>query len=311
MGILLTAASLFGIVYGINQAATQGFGSSAVLVPVSIGVVLLVVLIFYSKRTTNPALQLSLFKNKVFSVGVLLYLLMGFAGAGAFFQLSTYLQSLQRVSPIQAAVTLLPYTMATFVLAFLAGGWVGKFNNRLLIGGGLALMTLGLAALGLLLSPTAGFWVFLIPLILLGGGQSTANVPRMSAVLATAPPELAGAASATNNASVQLGSSLGIAMMGAFFQGFARKNYASDLTIRGLDSAQIEQSVEVLSAWLKANAGDVAAQFGITVQQLQGVIENYQGAYTTAVAQVLWGGAAIVAIGAILAWFTFQNKGEK
>jgi len=282
-----------------------------VLFPVGIGVVLMVVLVFYSRRAKDPALQLTLFQNKVFSVGVLLYLLMGFAAMGAFFQLSTYLQSLQRVSPIQAAITLLPYTLSMFAFAILAGGWVGKFTNRLLIGGGLVLMVLGLTALGLWLSPTAGFWVFLIPLILLGGGQSLANVPRMGAVLATAPPELAGAASATNNASMQLGSSLGIAVMGAFFQGFARKAYTGNLTALGLDSAQIEQSVEVLSARLKANAGDVAARFGITVQQFQGVISNYQDAYTTAVAQVLWIGAAIVAIGAVLAWFTFQRKGEK
>ena len=310
-GILLTAAGLFAIVYGINQATTQGFGSPTVLFPVGIGVVLMVVLVFYSRRAKDPALQLTLFQNKVFSVGVLLYLLMGFAAMGAFFQLSTYLQSLQRVSPIQAAITLLPYTLSMFAFAILAGGWVGKFTNRLLIGGGLVLMVLGLTALGLWLSPTAGFWVFLIPLILLGGGQSIANVPRMGAVLATAPPELAGAASATNNASMQLGSSLGIAVMGAFFQGFARKAYTGNLTALGLDSAQIEQSVEVLSARLKANAGDVAARFGITVQQFQGVISNYQDAYTTAVAQVLWIGAAIVAIGAVLAWFTFQRKGEK
>lgn len=310
-GILLTAAGLFAIVYGINQATTQGFGSPTVLFPVGIGVVLMVVLVFYSRRAKDPALQLTLFQNKVFSVGVLLYLLMGFAAMGAFFQLSTYLQSLQRVSPIQAAITLLPYTLSMFAFAILAGGWVGKFTNRLLIGGGLVLMALGLTALGLWLSPTAGFWVFLIPLILLGGGQSIANVPRMGAVLATAPPELAGAASATNNASMQLGSSLGIAVMGAFFQGFARKAYTGNLTALGLDSAQIEQSVEVLSARLKANAGDVAARFGITVQQFQGVISNYQDAYTTAVAQVLWIGAAIVAIGAVLAWFTFQRKGEE
>jgi len=310
-GILLTAAGLFAIVYGINQATTQGFGSPTVLFPVGIGVVLMVVLVFYSRRAKDPALQLTLFQNKVFSVGVLLYLLMGFTAMGAFFQLSTYLQSLQRVSPIQAAITLLPYTLSMFAFAILAGGWVGKFTNRLLIGGGLVLMVLGLTALGLWLSPTAGFWVFLIPLILLGGGQSLANVPRMGAVLATAPPELAGAASATNNASMQLGSSLGIAVMGAFFQGFARKAYTGNLTALGLDSAQIEQSVEVLSARLKANAGDVAARFGITVQQFQGVISNYQDAYTTAVAQVLWIGAAIVAIGAVLAWFTFQRKGEK
>lgn len=309
VGILLTAGGLLGIVYGINQAGAQGFGSPAVLVPVGIGAVLLVVLVLYSKRTEEPALRLSLFQNKIFSVGVLLFLMMGFAAMGAFFQLSTYLQSLQKVSPIQASLTLLPYTLSLFVFAILAGGWVGKFANRFLIGGGLALMTLGLAAMALLLGPAAGFGVYLVPLVLLGGGQSIANIPRMSAVLATAPPELAGAASATNNASMQLGSALGIAVMGALFQGFARNAYFADLTALGLNTEQIDKSVEVLIAWLKSNAGDVASQFGITVRQLEGVISNYQNAYTTGVAQVLFIGAVVAAAGAVLAWLTFQKKG--
>ena len=87
IGILLTAGGLFGIVYGINQAASQGFGSLAVLVPAGIGAVLLVVLVLYSKRTEEPALRLSLFQDKVFAVGVLLFLMMGFASMGAYFQL--------------------------------------------------------------------------------------------------------------------------------------------------------------------------------------------------------------------------------
>ncbi len=169
-------------------------------------------------------------------------------------------------------------------------------------------MVLGLLSMGFLLNPSAGVLVYLLPMILLGGGQSIANVPRMSAVLATAPPELAGAASATNNAASQLGNSLGIAVMGALFSGFARNTYFADLTEKGLDQATIQKSVEVLRAWLQVNAGDVAAQFGITVQQLEGVIAEYQHAFTNGVSQVLWIGAAVAVVGAVLAWFTFGKK---
>jgi len=308
LGIFLTAVGLFGIVYGINQAGLAGFASSQVLVPVGIGAVSLVILVFYSRNAKDPALQLSLFKNKVFSSGILLMILIGFASMGPFFQLSTYLQALQKVPPLQASLTLLPYTLALFAFAILAGGWVGKYSNQRLITGGMVLMVLGLVAMGFLLNRSAGFLVYLLPMILLGGGQSIANVPRMSAVLATAPPELAGAASATNNASVSLGGSLGIAIMGVLFQGFARNTYFTDLAEKGLDQATIQKSVEVLSTWLKVNSGDVAAQFGITVQQLEGVIAEYQHAFTSGVSQVLWIGASVAALGAMLAWFSFGKK---
>ena len=308
LGILLAAGGLFALVYGINQAAVAGFASSAVLIPVTIGIIILIGLVIYSGRIESPALELSLFKKPIFAVGVLLFAFLGFSQMGAFFQLSTYLQSLQGVSPTQAAITLLPMTLALFVFAILAGRWVGKVSNRWLIPGGFVLMTIGLVLISLWLSPTAGFGAFLLPMVLLGGGYSIANTPRVSAVLASAPAELAGAASATNNASSQIGASLGIAIMGALFQGFARNAYRNDLSALGLDEMEIKQSTEILSEWLRTNSGDVAAQFGITVQQLEGVISNYQAAYTSGVAQVLLIGAAVTTIGAILAWFTFSSN---
>ena len=148
-------------------------------------------------------------------------------------------------------------------------------------------------------------------MVLLGGGFSIANTPRVSVVLASAPPELAGTASATNNAASQLGVSLGIAMMGALFQGIARNAYFTDLGARGLDEVQIRKSVEVLGTWLRTNSGDVADKFGITVQELEGVINYYQAAYTTGVAQVLLVAAAVTAVGAVLAWFTFGNNHQQ
>lgn len=307
IGILLAAAGLFALIYGINQAAVAGFGSTTVLLPAGVGVVLLVALVMYSRGAQNPALELSLFRKPVFSIGVLIFVMLGFAEMGSFFQLSTYLQSLQQVSPIQAAITLLPMTLALFVFAILAGRWVGRFSNQLLISGGLVMMSVALVMMALLLSPSAGFFIFLVPMVLLGAGYSIANTPRVSIVLASAPPELAGAASATNNAASQIGVSLGIAVMGALFQEIARNAYINQLTQAGLDSAEIARSVEVLSEWLRTNAGDVSAQFGINVQQLQGIITNYQAAYTTGVAQVLLVGAVVTAVGAIMAWFTFKK----
>ena len=307
-GILLAAAGLFGLIYGINQAATQGFTSSAVLGPVGLGLVLLVSLVWYSRQKKDPALQLVLFKKKVFSVGVLLFVVLGFASIGSFSRLSTYLQSLQRISPLQAALTLLPYSLSVFVFAILAGIWVGKISNQLLITGGLVLMGMGLAAMGFLLNPAAGFWVYLLPLVFMGGGYSICNTPRISVVLGSAPPELAGSASATNNASFKVGVALGIASLGALFQGFANRTYFANLAAMGLSTEQINKAAEIFREWLKVNSGNVAAEFGLTVRQLAGEISDYQHAFTAGVSQVLWVAAAVVAVGAVLAWFTFSDN---
>ncbi|MCB0224022.1 MAG: MFS transporter [Anaerolineae bacterium] len=309
-GILLAAAGLFGLIYGINKAATQGFASSVVLAPVGVGLVLLVVLVLYSSKKKDPALQLVLFQKRVFSVGVLLFAVLGFASMGTYSRLSVYLQALQGISPLWAALTLLPYSLSVFVFAILVGGWVGKIGNRLLITGGLVMMGLGLAAMGFVLNPGAGFWAYLLPLVFIGGGYSICNTPRISVVLGSAPPELAGSASATNNASFKLGVALGIATLGALFQGFANKTYFADLAAMGLSTTQITQAAQMLREWLKANAGNVAAELGMTIRQLVIEISHYQHAFTVGVSQVLWVAAAVVTVGAVLAWFTFGDNME-
>lgn len=307
LGIVLAAVGLVGIIFGINQAGANGFASPAVLGPVGVGVVVLLALIFYSRSAKDPVLKLELFKNHSFSVGLVLALVLTFASTGAFFFLSNYLQSLQRVSPIGASLTLLPYTLSLFVFAILTGRWVGKRSNQLLIAGGLVVMAGGLVAMALWLNPAAGFWAYFLPMVLLGSGFSIANTPRVTVVLGSAPPTLAGSASATNNAAVQLGTALGIAVLGALFQGAARNAYINDLTQAGVSNADIVRSADVLAAWLRTNSGDVASQFGITVQQLAGVISNYENAFTTGVVTVLWIAAAAVAAAAALAFFTFRT----
>lgn len=306
VGIALAAAGLLSFIYGVNQAGKEGFLSPGVLLPVGLGVAMLAGLVAYSRRAKDPALRLDLFSNPIFAVGVLLILAMSFASTGAFFFLSSYLQSLQGVSPLQAALTLLPYTLSVFAFAILAGQWVSRFRTHLLITTGLILMVCGLAGLALFLSPRDSFLTYLVPLILIGAGFSTANTPRSNAVLSSAPKALAGSASATNNACAALGAALGVAVLGAIFQSAARNAYISDLTKAGLSMDEIRRSADVLSAWLEANSGDVAAQFGITVQQLEGVIANYENAYTAGVHQVLFIGAIALFACAVLAFFTFR-----
>jgi hypothetical protein len=171
-------------------------------------------------------------------------------------------------------------------------------------------MLLALVGFGQWLIPGGGFLFYLLPLVLLGSGYSIANTPRVNIVLGSAPPHLAGSASATNNATVQLGSALGIAVLSALFQQGATRSYISEMREAGLDMATIQRSAEVLAAWLRENSGNVATQYGITVQQLEGVIANYENAFTAGVSQVMWIGAALIAVGAVLAFLTYRSKAQ-
>jgi hypothetical protein len=78
--------------------------------------------------------------------------------------------------------------------------------------GGTALLALALLLFAGLLGPDIGTRTLVPAMLLLGAAYSIANIPRMNALLGSAPALYAGVASAANNASAQLGNALGIAV---------------------------------------------------------------------------------------------------
>lgn len=255
IGILLCAAGLFALVYGISQASgPAGFFSGIVMIPGAIGLVILAVFIWWESRVQSPALELSLFRQPAFSLGCLLVILLSFGQTGTFFHLSNYFQVLLRQSPVQSALMLMPLTLSLFVFSILVGPLVNKFQIRSLVVTGTAFFALGLFLFSRLVSPDLSIWTVALPMLLLGMGYSVANIPRMNALLSSAPPNLAGTASATNNAAVQLGNALGVAVTVSLVTTFGRNYYLGELTEAGLSQDDIRRVNDLLQEILK---GDV------------------------------------------------------
>jgi predicted MFS family arabinose efflux permease len=311
LGIFLCAAGLFSLVYGISQASgAGGFLSSAVLAPALLGLVILVMFVWWESRVQFPALELSLFQKPAFSLGCLLVLLLAFAQTGVFFHLSNYFQVLLQQSPVQSAVMLLPLTLAMFVFSILAGTLVAKFTVRSLIVTGTALFALALLLFSRWLNPDLTLWTVLLPMLLLGAGYSVANVPRMNALLSSAPPNLAGIASATNNAVIQLGNALGVAVSIALVTTFGRNYYLGELANAGLSDAEIAKVNDLLKQVLSSDVPSISAQFAIPQTQLEGLLGNYQAAFTTGVSQMFLVAAVVFLPMLILLWFGLRPPPE-
>lgn len=312
VGILLCAVGLFALVYGISQASgPAGFFSGAVMIPGAIGLVILAVFVWWESRVQSPALELSLFQKPAFSLGCLLVILLSFGQTGTFFHLSNYFQVLLQQSPVQSALMLMPLTLSLFVFSIMAGPLVNRFPVRFLVVGGTTLFALGLFAFSRLVNPDLSIWTVLLPMLLLGAGYSVANIPRMNALLSSAPPNLAGTASATNNAAVQLGNALGVAVTVSLVSTFGRNSYLGELTDAGLDQAQISRVNDLLQAILKSDVPSISAQFAVPVEQLEGLVGNYQAAFTTGVTQmfVVAAVAFIPVIG--LLWFGLKPNDKE
>lgn len=308
IGILLCAAGLFALVYGISQASgPAGFFSGAVMIPAIIGLAILAIFIWWESRVQFPALELSLFQKPAFSLGCLLVLLLSFGQTGTFFHLSNYFQVLLKQSPVQSALMLMPLTLSLFFFSIIVGPLVNRFQMRSLIVAGTIAFALGLFLFSRLVNPDLSIWTVVLPMLLLGGGYSVANIPRMNALLSSAPPNLAGTASATNNAVVQLGNAMGIAVTVALVTTFGRNYYLGELKDAGLTQEKISQVNDLLQKVLKSDVPSISSQFAVPVEQLQGLVGNYQAAFTTGVSQMFLVSSIVLLLAAIVLWFGLRS----
>jgi EmrB/QacA subfamily drug resistance transporter len=214
-GALLCALGLGGVVLALIEQPTHGFGDPLVWGPLAGGVACLALFLLQESRARDPMLPLSLFRRRNFAAGNLTTLLV-YAGLGAAtFFLPIYLQQVAGYSPIASGLSLLPVTIAVFLLSRRFGGLADRLGPRLFMSAGPAI-----AGAGLLLLLQAGrdapYATTILPgALVFGLGLSVTVAPLTAAVLAGVDEQHAGIASGVNNAVARVAALLAIGVVGA------------------------------------------------------------------------------------------------
>jgi MFS family permease len=167
----------------------------------------------------EPLVNLSLFRQRSYGLGVLLSLLY-FAGFTAiFFILTLYLQSGMRYSALEAGLSIMPFALGSGAAAAV-GGRVATRIGRPLVAAGLVLVVVGLlgAALAVHLDSTrtVGF-ATAAPLLLAGIGSGLVIAPNQTLTLSQVPVARAGSAGGVLQTAQRIGSAAGIAAVGSVF----------------------------------------------------------------------------------------------
>ncbi|RJL34433.1 MFS transporter [Bailinhaonella thermotolerans] len=207
---VLSTLGVLGLAFGVK---VTGSGDPRALLALAAGVALLWVFVRRQRRLAHPLLDVGLFADRGFSVGVACVMLAIFALVGLQLMLAQYLQLVLGDSPLEAGARMLP-----LMLAAMAGGLVGarllhRVGVRAAMGGGLALTALSLL-------PTLWFGQTLdaIPLALcftgIGFGVEVALLAASDTILAAAPEERAGGAAGIEETAYELGAGLGVAVLG-------------------------------------------------------------------------------------------------
>jgi EmrB/QacA subfamily drug resistance transporter len=232
-GLALASSGLFGVVYGLVRAQSQGWTSPEILIALSAGAVLTAAFVAYELRARDPMLPMGFFAKRSFAVTNGVSLAMYFGMFGSIFFLSQFLQNVLGNSPLQAGVKLLVWTGATMVVSPLAGFFSERYGSRLFMAAGLGLQALALGWLATLASVDTSYASMIIPFVLAGSGMSLVFAPAANAVLSSVKTHQAGQASGATNAIRELGGVLGIAVLATVFTG--RGGYGSPVAfVHGL-----------------------------------------------------------------------------
>ncbi len=184
-------------------------------------------------KSQTPMVDFSLFKNRVFSGALLANGLSMMGLTGFLFVGTQLLQLVLGLSPMQAAMVLLPGLIICIVAGFGAVRLVERFSARSLIAGSFFASGIGYAVLALIGQPTS--LSVLIAFSILSLGIGIAETLTNDLVLASVPENKAGAAAALSETAYEIGAVLGVAFLGSVLTAAFRSGLSVPSEVR--DSA--------------------------------------------------------------------------
>jgi len=235
VGAGLSIVGISTLVYGLIEAPAHGWSSPATLISFAIAFTVLGVFAAWELHVEEPMLDLRFFRHPAFSTGTGGMILVFMAMFGVMFLITQYFQLVLGYSPLSAAVRLLPMAPVMIIVAPLTPRLSAKFGANRVVGSGLLLVAAGLVLFRTLGLHTAYLMVLAFMLLLVTGIALTMS-PMTAAIMSSVPPRRAGAGSAMNDATRELGASLGVAVLGSL----AATRYDNSLNhaLAGLTGAQ-------------------------------------------------------------------------
>jgi EmrB/QacA subfamily drug resistance transporter len=214
-GAVLSITGLSALLYGIIEAPTDGWGSSAILAAFGVGIVLIAIFIWWESHTDHPMLDVRFFKNPRFTAASSGITLLFFALFGSIFLLTQYLQFTLDYSPLAAGIRMLPFALTMMIVAPLSAKVVERIGTKITVAAGLTIVTVALVTLtGLQVDSSYAsdvVWRF----VLLGIGMALTMAPATESVMGSLPLAKAGVGSAVNDTTRQVGGALGVAIIGS------------------------------------------------------------------------------------------------
>ncbi|MER6123789.1 MFS transporter [Streptomyces sp. NPDC001795] len=328
VGGLLSVVWVGSLVYMIIEGPHFGWGVKAITAAVVAGVGL-VAFVLWELRHPRPVLDVRRFAHRRFAGSNLAVALFFLAVFGAFYYLTQHLQFVLGYDALDTGVRMLPLAGAVFVGSALTGYLTPRVGMKTTVTAG---MVGGTAALALLTRVDSGssYGDFVLPLVILGLAIGLALSPCTDAIMGAFPESELGVGGAVNDTSLELGGSLGIALLGSVLAG-SYSSHLSDATAGSrlpagaLDTAQdsvgagyaVAQGIGDKARQLAEQAAHAqnaqqAAQLKAQADQLahgaREMADAVGSSFADAVAHTSLIGAVILGVGTVLVGVLLPRK---
>lgn len=248
-GAITGTIAMVAIVFAIIEGIQKGWTDPLIVGSFAVAIVSVLMFIVIERRTDQPLLPMAFFKQRDFTGSMVGMFFIMFALMGVMFYLPQFFQLVQGMSASESGARLMPLALAMMFFAPVAAKLLPKLGPRLMLFWAPAVHGAGaLLIFSFVLDIDTPYWMIGLTMAFLGIGGAMHMPATTDTAMASVPVDLAGKASAVNNAGRQLGGTLAIAILGSFAAAVYSSGVTSGLAPLGI----AEESVDILATGVGA-----------------------------------------------------------
>lgn len=216
---LITSIALLGVlVYTIIEAPVRGWHSQATVFGLVTAAALTLAFVTIEQASHHPMLDIRLFADRRFSAASASVTVTFFSLAGFIFLVTQYFQVLRGFSPLDTGLRILPVALSIAIGSVCGGMLAPRIGTRTVVVAGLISFGTAMAWIAGNIDTDTPYGTIIVPqMLLMGLGIGLVSTPATESIMLVLPPSRAGIGSAVNDATRELGSTLGVAVVGSLF----------------------------------------------------------------------------------------------
>ncbi|MFW0793746.1 MFS transporter [Gordonia sp. CPCC 205515] len=300
-GLVLSILTLGLLTFSVIEAPNVGWVSVRTIGGLVLAGLLLVLFVRRQLTTDHPILDVRLFTNRHFATAATMISVAFFALFGFIFLITQFFQAVKGYGPLDAGVRTLPFAIVMAVLSPVAMVLSNRFGPRMVTAGGAALMSAGFALVEFSTSSSTYWGLIVWSMSLMAAGLACISGPCTHVIMNALRPEQAGAGSAVNDTTREIGGTLGVAVLGSILTSAYVTGVGSRLGDLGVPRTVTEIAQQSVM-------GGVAVAERAPAGVADAIRTAVQDVFMTGLHHAVWAAVVVTAVAAVAALWLLREE---